>query len=176
MKNLKYLLFTGILMILLNSCQSQNMIVPEKLANLIESEQFTFVAQRANPMGTDVANIMTSLPNSSSSRFLDLDSGYSIEIRKENLEVALPYFGRMYSANPDPQKNSYRFSSKNYSINQAQSKKGNTVFTIKPLDQQNVRRIVIEVFKNGKAFVSMDSTDRQPISYEGYITENSIKK
>jgi hypothetical protein len=32
--------------------------------------------------------------------------------------------------------------------------------------------INIEVYKNGKAFVSIRSNDRQPISYDGYISKN----
>ena len=34
----------------------------------------------------------------------------------------------------------------------------------------------IEVYKNGNAYVSIDSNDRQPISYNGYLMKNEISK
>ncbi len=34
----------------------------------------------------------------------------------------------------------------------------------------------IEIFKNGKAFVSMKSNDRQPITYDGYVSKNEVKQ
>ena len=34
----------------------------------------------------------------------------------------------------------------------------------------------LEVYKNGNAYVSIDSNDRQPISYNGYLMKNEISK
>ncbi len=34
----------------------------------------------------------------------------------------------------------------------------------------------IEIFKNGKAFVSMRSNDRQPITYDGYVSKLAVKQ
>ncbi|MGZ5284650.1 MAG: DUF4251 domain-containing protein [Kaistella sp.] len=36
--------------------------------------------------------------------------------------------------------------------------------------------MIMEVFKNGKAYVSIDSNDRAPITYDGYIMENTAPK
>jgi hypothetical protein len=119
---------------------------------------------------------MNSIPGGSSSRMLNLDSGYTVEIRKDKLDVTLPYFGRMYTSNMDHSKNSYRFTSKDFTVNKKRGKKGSSVFTIVTNDQQNIRTITMEVFLNGKAYVSIDSNDRQPISYDGYITENELTR
>ena len=43
------------------------------------------------------------------------------------------------------------------------------MYTISPKDVDHVRVIYIEVYKNGNAYVSIDSNDRQPISYNGYL-------
>ena len=162
--------------ILLSSCTTQNVEKSAVVEALLQKSEFTFMAEHANPSNLDVVNVMNSIPGGSSSRILNLDSGYTIEIRSDELEVTLPYFGRMYTANLDPSKNSYRFTTKDFTVDRKEGKKGSTVFTIVANDQQNIRSINMEVFKNGKTYVWIDSNDRQPISYDGYITANSVRE
>ena len=176
MKNLLKTFVSFLTMTLAFSCSTQNNITPANITSLLETNQFTFVAEHANPNNLDVVNVMNSIPGGSSSRMLNLDSGYTIEIRTDELEVTLPYFGRMYTANLDPSKNSYRFSTKDFTVDKKEGKKGSTVFTIVANDQQNIRNINMEVFKNGKTYVWIESNDRQSISYDGYITANSIRE
>lgn len=176
MKNLFKICVAVFALTLVFSCSTQNNVAPANITSLLQSNEFTFVAERANPNNIDVINVMNSLPNGSSSRMLDLDPGYTIEIRKGKLDVALPYFGRMYTPNIAPSKNSYRFTSKDFTINKKDGKKGSSIYTIIANDQQNIRTITMQVFTNGKAYVSIDSNDRQPISYDGYITDNTALK
>lgn len=176
MKNLVKILFLAVTLLIPFSCSTQSNISPANIASLLESQEFTFMAEHANPNNLDVINVMNSLPGGSSSRMMDLDYGYSIEIRKDKLEVTLPYFGRMYTSNMDPDKNSYRFTSKDFTINKKEGKKGSSIFTIVTKDQQNVITINMEVFQNGKAYVWIDSNDRQSISYDGHIMANTAVK
>lgn len=177
MKNLSKIFIAVFTISLAFSCSTQNNIAPANIASLLQTNQFTFVAERANPSNLDVINVINALPNGSSSRLLNLDSGYDIEIKKDELEVNLPYFGRMYQSNMDPNKNSYQFTSKDFSVDKKEGKKGSSVYKIIAKDQQNVTTITMEVFTNGKAYVSLDSNDRQTISYDGYITGNTpVKK
>ena len=158
------------------SCSSRSSISPAQVNTLTERQEFTFMAQRAHPTGMDVINSMYALRNGSASRLLELDYGYSVVLKKNEMEVTLPYFGRMYTPSMDPDKNSYRFTSKDFAVTQEQKKKGSTIFTIKVADQPHVQRIIMEVFTNGKAYVAIDSNDRQAISYDGYITANGLVK
>ncbi len=176
MKNLFKIGIAIITITLLYSCTTQSKYAAANIESLLKTKQFTFVAERANPTNLDVVNVMNSIPGSSSSRMLNLDPGYTIEIKAEELNVTLPYFGRMYSANMDPSQNSYRFTTKDYTIDNADGKKGSSVYTIVANDNQKIRTIRLEVFTNGKAYASVDSNDRQSISYDGYITANSIGK
>ena len=164
------------LLTLLFSCTSQTYVEPKTLEGLINSNQFTFMAKRANPTNFDVINVMNSLPNNNSARMLDLDYGYDVVIKEKELEVTLPYFGRMYNPSYDSSKNSFRFTSKDFTITKNQNKKGNWIYNIIPKDAENVRNIYMEVFKNGNAYISIDANDRQPISYDGYIMKNEVKK
>ncbi|WHF50625.1 DUF4251 domain-containing protein [Chryseobacterium gotjawalense] len=174
MKNLLKITLALLTLTLALSCSSQNNTSSANINSLLQSNEFTFVAERASPNNAEVINILNSLPNGL--RMLNLDPGYTIEIRKGELNVTLPYFGRMYTPNLDPSKNSYRFSSKDFTVNRKDGKKGSVIFTIIANDQQNKATITMQVFQNGKSYVFMDSNDRQPISYDGYITANTPAK
>ncbi|AYZ14195.1 DUF4251 domain-containing protein [Chryseobacterium arthrosphaerae] len=159
------------------SCASQGSADSQVVSTLVDSEEFTFHAQRANPTNYDVINVMSSMPNSTMTRMLNLDGSYTIELSKNTLDVALPYFGRLFNPTYDNiSSNSYRFTSKDFTVSKSQNKKGTWAFIIKPNDVKSVQTINIEIFKNGKAFVSMRSNDRQPITYDGYVSKNEEKQ
>lgn len=176
MRKILILAITSIFLVITSCSSSKTYVQPEELSTLLNENEFTFMAERAYPTNYDVIRVMNSIPNSTSSRMLNLDYGYTIVVKKDQLDVTLPYFGRMFTPSLDNDKNSYRFSSKNFGINKTEGKKGSTVVVLTPNDLQNVRRIIIETFKNGKAYVSIDSNDRQPISYDGYIMKNEVAK
>ncbi|WP_332034088.1 DUF4251 domain-containing protein [Kaistella sp.] len=176
MKNLINILSSAFLLILINSCAATPNMPSEKVAALLRNGEFTFMAEQAQPSNYDVVNVMNSLPRSSSSRMLDLDYGYTIVLKKSELRVELPYFGRMYSPSYDTANNSYRFTSKDFTVSQQTGKKQSSVYTIITKDQPNIRRIIMEVFSSGKTYVSIDSNDRAPISYDGYLMENEAAK
>lgn len=161
---------------ILFSCISQTYMDQQSLNKVLADKEFTFMAKHANPTNYDVINVMNSLPNSTSNRMLELDYGYGYTIKNNVLEVTLPYFGRTYIPSMDPEKASYRFTSKDFEMNEIDGRKGSRIFIIVPHDVQYVRRIITEVYTNGKAYVSIDSNDRQPISYDGYLSKNDIKK
>lgn len=164
------------MLLFLQSCSSQMNVNPQKINSLLQSGEFTFVAERAIPTNSDVVNILNSLPNSSASRMLDLDPGYTVEIKKSEIAVALPYFGRMYTPNFDQDKNSYRFTTKDFTMSESSGKKGSNIYNISTKDQQNSIKMILQVYKNGQAYLSVNSNDRQSISYDGYIMENILPK
>lgn len=178
MKKFLSIISLFILLFTFQSCSSQPVGDPKIINDLVNSQEFTFHAQRANPTNNDVVRVMNSLPNASGNRILDLDAGsYVIEVKKDSLAVILPYFGRLFNPNfGNTSNNSYRFVSKDFLFSKTQNKKGNWVVKIAPTDVNNVSEIFIEIFKNGKAYTSVRSNDRQPISYDGYISENEKPK
>lgn len=178
MKKYISLIFIFGFLFFFQSCASQGSADPKTIDAMVNSQEFTFYAQRANPTNYDVINVMNSMPNAPASRILDLNGNYTVELRNNVVEVVLPYFGRLFTASTfggGNDKNSYRFTSKDFVITKTQNKKGNWVVRIKPNDVSNVDEMIIEVYKNGKAFVSMRSNDRQPITYDGYVSKNEEK-
>lgn len=176
MKNYIKIISAFVVVFFFQNCTAQK-TDPQIVNNLVSSDEFTFHADRAFPMNQDVVNIANSMPNAAGQRIFDLSGeGYSIEIKKNVLDVVLPYFGRTFNPNYGTTDNSYRFISKDYTLTKSQNKKGNWVYKIKTNDVKNVSDINIEIFKNGRALTSIRSNDRQPISYDGYISENETTK
>lgn len=174
MKNILFLAFTYCL--ILTSCASRNSIDKVTLNNILEKKEFTFMAQRANPVNFDVIRIANSIPNYPANRMFDLDQGYSLTIKQDEVVSTLPYFGRRFSATMNMDENGYRFTSKEFEVmEQKTSKSASRLFVIIPKDVRQVQRLFIEIFSNGNATLSMDSSDRQAISYMGYITKNETK-
>lgn len=175
MKKLIFLL--PLFILVFESCSSQIYLDKSTIENIYNTEQFTFMAERANPTNYDVINIANSIPNYNSSRMLQLDYGYTLMISNDELVATLPYFGRAYSANVyNTEKQSLRFTSKDFSVTKSQNKKGNFVFRIKPNDVSHINMIFLEIYKNGKASLSVDANDRQPISFDGYMMKNEVVK
>lgn len=163
-------------LIFLQSCSTQSYLDKTTLTQIIEQNEFTFMAQRANPLDTSTNTIMNSIPGGFANRVMNLDYGYTIVVKKDEVSVNLPYFGRAYTAPIDPRKAGFDFESKDFYIQKAQGKKGSTVMNISFRDQNTVRKMIMEVFQNGKAYVSVESNDKQPITYDGYIMKNEVKK
>ncbi|WP_265132639.1 DUF4251 domain-containing protein [Chryseobacterium oranimense] len=174
MKKYISLIFIFGFLFLFQSCSSQASLDSKTVDALVSSEEFTFYAQRAHPTNIDVIQVMNSMQNASATRILELNDNYTVELKKDSLDVELPYFGRTYNAsfNTSGTRSIYRFLSKDFKITKSQNKKGNWTLKIQPNDIRDVYEIYIEVFKNGKAFVSMRSNDRQPITYDGYLSKN----
>lgn len=171
-------LLTGIFTLI--SCASTPSAAdPQKTQELVASGQFSFNARRAIPTNMDVINVMNSMPYNTSARMLNLDSGYTVDFSKEKITANLPYFGRMFIASMDPRTNGFNFSSTNFTVDTSKSNAQKTVWAITFKDQQNINQMFLEVYKNGKAYLSVNANDRQAISYDGYIsatdTENSRK-
>ena len=176
MKKIIVIIF-GSMVLSFQSCASQVYMDPANIERLVNDKNFSFMAQRANPTNVDVINIANSIPNYGSGRMLNLDYGYTLELKNGELISTLPYFGRSYSTRTfDPEKQGLRFTSKNYTIDKSITKKGNTMLRIKPNDINYINTIYIEIYKNGKAFVSFDASDRQPISFDGYLMKNEELK
>jgi len=153
------------------SCGSQIYLDPVTLNSSIENKEFDFNATRAFPTNYDVINVLNSMPGSTSTRLLNLDPGYGFNLKKDLFSVALPYFGRAFNVNPgDTTKGGLTFESKEFSVKQSKSKKGNTLFVITPTDQRENFIFSLEIFKNGSAFLSVQSNNRQPISFDGNIS------
>lgn len=172
----KYILLSLALVVaIFYSCSSQEYLDKATVDNLLKAKEFTFMAKRAVPSSNDVSRVMIGSVQGST-RLLDLDYGYTLEVTQDKITSTLPYFGRMYTPTSDPDKQSYRFTSEKFTYKESVDKKNVKVITLRPQDVTHIQRMVIQVFPNGRAYLSVEATDRQLISYDGYLMKNEIKK
>lgn len=155
------------------SCGSQIYLDPTSLKSAIDNKEFDYNATRAFPLDNNgVNNILNSFPGGGGAgRLLNLDPGYGFNLKKDLFSVYLPYFGRAFSANPaDTSNGGIRFESKEFTVKQSVTKKGNTLLVITPRDAKENYVFNLEIFKNGSGFLSINSNNRQPISFDGNIS------
>ena len=155
------------------SCGSTTYLDQASLSSAIEKREFNYNATKAFPLDNNsVNNILNSFPGAGGAgRLMNLDPGYGFNLKTDLFSVHLPYFGRAVNLSPaDVNNGGIRFESKDFTIKQSQTKKGNTLLVITPKDQRVNYVFNLEVFKNGSAFLSVNSNDRQPISYDGNVS------
>ena len=145
---------------LVNNLTAQSTKPSEILTQrLVDSQQYIFHAQTVSPMN-------------GRQRFLTTD--YTIKVSKDTIITDLPYFGRAYSAPINPSDGGIQFTSTSFEYKVTPRKKGGWDITIQPKDARDVQQMILTIFDNGKADLRVNSNNRQPISFNGYITD--VKK
>jgi hypothetical protein len=143
------------------SCSASNKmekLKPEDVGNMINSKNFTFVAERVNPM-RGISKNLTSL--------------YDFKVKRDTLDSYLPYFGRSYQAPIDPSKGGIMFRSNNFSYNVTTKSKDEWEVYIEPNDNLPKQQFIFQVYGNGKAVLNVQNTQRDPITFYGYVKRNN---
>ena len=173
MKNYIYIL-SSIFLLLMTACTSQNYLTTDAVNQLVEKSEFSFHAKKALINNVDVMNVLNSMPGGGgASRVTNLDEGYGFQIKNNEMNSALPYFGRLYNSSSygSNDKSGFTFASKDATFTKSQGSKGKWIYKITANDQFNKPTYILEIYKNGSAYLSISANDRQPISYDGYISE-----
>ena len=129
--------------------------------NLISNKQYVFYARYVTPMN-GVQKYLT--------------SEYTLTVLKDTVVSDLPYFGRAYEAPISPSDDGIKFTSVNFDYKADARNKGGWEITIKPKDARQVQQLFLTVFSNGEASLNVTSTNRQAISFSGYIAEKKLTK
>ena len=132
---------------------------PEDIKRIVESRNYIFKAQRANPLGGSMSRDLSS-------------SYYDLTVGRDTVISFLPYFGRAYSAPVNPSEGGIKFTSTKFDYQQSNNGKRWTI-TIKPKDASDVQQLYLDIFDNGFATLQVISTNRQSISFNGYVEERN---
>jgi hypothetical protein len=133
---------------------------PDEIKKLVESKNYVFKAQWVNPqVGTS----------------RQLTSDYDLAIAGDTVISYLPYFGRAYAAPVNPSEGGIKFTSTKFDYKLSNGGKSWRV-TIKPKDAPEVQQLYLDIFDNGNATLQVTSTNRQGISFNGYVEENKAKR
>ena len=131
------------------------------ITKIVTEQNYKFTAQSVTPMG---------------GRFRQLTTDYNVKVSKDTITSDLPYFGRSYSANIGSTEGGINFTATNFEYTITERKKGGWDIIIKPKDVQDVQQFNFTVFDSGSASLQVTSTNRQPISFNGYVSERKNKK
>jgi len=131
------------------------------IKNLIDSQDFDFVAQSVLPARGAIRQ---------------LSSLYDIAISKDSVVSYLPYFGRAYTVPYNSTEGGFKFTSTKFEYSASPTKKNGWDILIKPKDYNEVQELSFRIFNNGYASLRIVSLNREPISFQGYITERKQKK
>jgi hypothetical protein len=174
MKTIKNTLIVAALLI---TSQLSAQTDKETTLRIINAQHYVFNATSAMPMANaDVSKVMSKLPGGSGSGMIQLSgSQYQLSVAKDSVEAYLPYYGRAYSATMNPDDAGIKFKSKDFKYKMEQKKKGSWMITINPKDTRDNQAMVLNVSENGYATLSVNSNNRQPITFNGYLSEPKEK-
>lgn len=126
----------------------------------MNSKNFVFKAQSVSPTGGNLRQ---------------LNTDYDLRVFGDTVRTFLPYFGRSYSAPIGATDGGIKFTSTDFDYKLAERKKDRVEVLIRPKDAQDVRQMLLSVSKNGYASLQVLSNNRQPISFNGYITDRRTR-
>ncbi len=152
-----FLIITFCASVLLVSAQQSGTAKKLAITNLVDSQQYVFYAESVIPM---------------SGRQKFLTSSYTVYISKDTVISDLPFFGRAYSAPINAADGGIKFTSINFDYTSSARKKGGWNITIKPKDVPDVQQLSFTIYTNGTAYLNVNSTNRQSISFNGHVAKN----
>jgi hypothetical protein len=126
----------------------------------IGNRHFIFRAQSATPQ---------------TGGFIQLTSLYDIRISNDSVISNLPYYGRAFVAPINPQDGGLTFTTTDidYGSKKAGDDKWEVNITAKAL--RDNYKLFFTIYTNGQAQLQVTSNNRQPIRFDGYVVDKSIK-
>jgi len=152
---MKRLLARSISIALLLFMTTMSSFGQKAVSELVEARSFGFEAEQASPM---------------SGRTRQLTPGYHLKISGDTVIADLPYYGRAYSAPTNMSGSGITFTAVGPKYESTLDKKKRWQIKIKPEGVDDVEDLTLMVFENGRADLRVNSRNRQPISFSGYIS------
>lgn len=150
----------------------------ETTVKILSEKNYTFVANSAMPMANmDVSRILSSMPGNQGGGTINLTgSQYDLKVTKDSVVAYLPYYGRSFSAPMNPSEGGIKFTSKDFSYKESKNKKGAYTIQIstKDVSRENFR-LTLNVTANGYANLIASGNNKQPINFNGYLSETKKK-
>jgi hypothetical protein len=127
-----------------------------EIKNKVANQQYTFVADYM-------------IPQSGPSK--SLNSGdYDFSVKKDSLVAYLPYYGRAYFDIPyNATDGGIKFTSTKFDYRLTARKNGSWLVQIIPQDVKNTSKIFMDISKNGYATLSINSNNKDEITFNGYL-------
>jgi hypothetical protein len=99
-----------------------------------------------------------------------LTSEYDLRVTPDSVISFLPYFGRAYFDVPyGGGDGGIKFTSTKFTYEAKEKKKGGWEISIRPSDVKNIDRLLLNISADGYASLSVNSTNRDFITFDGYL-------
>lgn len=132
-----------------------------EIKKLIESKSYVFIADSANPL---------------SGSAIRLTSIYYLKINKDSLDSHLPYFGVAFKAPMGANESPLSFISNDFNYSMKESKKGTFQVKIRINKPEDPDLMMLSISSSGYASLSVNSLNRQSISFYGEIVSADFFK
>lgn len=146
----------------------------EETKSLIDSKNYEFVAQWADPLGNDVIRIGQNLLGAAGvfqGNRIDLTGNPNfVKIIKSEVSIFLPFFGRVFYPKRTNTEGGFKYEGRidDYLVSMNENKKVLTVkFNTKTKDDH--LQFILRITAGGAARLNVNSINRQTISYDGSI-------
>jgi hypothetical protein len=120
----------------------------------VDSQRYTFYAEYVQPL-------------TGGQRYLTTE--YTLRISKDSIVSDLPYFGRAFSGVGYGGDGGIKFTSTQFEYKVEGAKKGGWDISIRLKDVSNVQQLSLRILPGGSTTVTVNSSNRDPISYTGYV-------
>ncbi|MBC7846109.1 MAG: DUF4251 domain-containing protein [Flavobacterium sp.] len=126
----------------------------KQIATLVASKEFVFYPQSVSPQGARTINIT--------------DVSYTMELHPDLIKSYLPFFGRAYSGVGYGGDNGMKFEGKP-TVYTVEKTKKSYLIKVEVRGERDSYNIMLSVYFEGNAYLSINSNNRSSISYNGNI-------
>jgi len=146
-------------------------------AKIVEAKTYTFVARSATPLNSvDISKVMGQMSGGSQGGTINLnETYYELKITPDSIVAYLPYYGRSFTAPINQTEGGVKFNSKKFEYKSTKGKKRGWNVVIDTKDTTESYRLALDIGDEGYATLSLNSNNKQSISYQGYLRENETK-
>jgi hypothetical protein len=151
----KLIVFFACLLFCLGSIEAQE--ADSAIAIMVKGKDFTYTAVTYSSSSTDKKQ---------------LNDYYFIKVTKDSITGSLPYFGNSYTPQINLTDGGIKFTSLKFDYTLVEKKRGKILLTIKPKDERTlIQELFMTIFSNGRTELNVQSRNREPTSFSGYIAQ-----
>ncbi|MGE6218712.1 DUF4251 domain-containing protein [Nubsella zeaxanthinifaciens] len=146
-------------------------------AKIVAAKSYTFVARTATPLNVqDINSVLGKMPGAMQGGSINLnESYYEVRVTPDSVVAFLPYYGRSFSAPINQTEGGVKFNSKEFTYTSKKGKKRGWDILVQTKDVREYYRLAFNIGDEGYVTLSLNSNNKQSITYQGYLKENETK-
>jgi hypothetical protein len=146
-------------------------------AKIVEAKSYTFVARTATPLNVqDISSVLGRMPGAMQGGSINLnETHYEVKVTPDSVVAFLPYYGRSFSAPINQTEGGVKFNTKEFTYTSKRGKKRGWDILVQTKDAKENYRLAFNIGDEGYATLSLNSNNKQSITYQGYLKENDTK-